>query len=667
MLEYLRQAAEYLQDNIITPLKQTASRAYHFIRDSFRDTVNENVEIVRRGVNLIPEEVLNNRFLQGLAATTHLGLPIINAIAAAPIAQKVCELTSRFISILNQRLICSAFLPAAIAVGQFASQGQIEREISQALRRRMANQFMGNGQEVVAHKSNPRRQRGYLSNTESLTALQRQFAASINNMTLEQIGSMANISASLALSFSTIGMARTLAFGLITAALGYGVSRVNSTMSDDIQRFEEQRKELFNIINHFNQYKLQIAQTGTQDIEGNRILEKLEQFNRLTKSINYKATLSKAFSAFCFITYPALIRYSGILIPPTANQLQSDMFAAQAVIFIKSMRDLISSQDAQHRHNLEHSINNLERFIEEIRQIIDYYEHPDFQRTYSSHHNVGCNDDTSVRISNMKLVIPPRENEPHSDFREYVSSVLQNSDDTMVKLNKANLTLKKGHTYRLVAPNGSGKSCLMDALIGCFATVSGQSHFTMAKEDICYVPQNIFIPYCDTLLNVILYGTGYNIHNMDATTLELQQQKIKICLQRLGEQQLIEQLTKEAIWSEQLSGGEKQIIGWLRVLLRPTPPSLLLLDEPIAALSSKYAQTVQEMVSEMLPSNATTVYVQHEKGKEPSMFMEEQPLANTTHIIYFNKDGSKQFEVCELMRRNLEQTSLSSSLGTMER
>jgi putative ATP-binding cassette transporter len=71
---------------------------------------------------------------------------------------------------------------------------------------------------------------------------------------------------------------------------------------------------------------------------------------------------------------------------------------------------------------------------------------------------------------------------------------------------------------------------------------------------------------------------------------------------------LVDQLEREDVWSQRLSGGEQQRIALARALLMQ--PDWLLLDESSSALDEKMEAEMYSLLAERLP-NTTIVSIGH--------------------------------------------------------
>lgn len=161
------------------------------------------------------------------------------------------------------------------------------------------------------------------------------------------------------------------------------------------------------------------------------------------------------------------------------------------------------------------------------------------------------------------------------------------------------LTLKPLHAGQLVAllgPNGSGKSTLLKALAGLLPlqqgsiTLHGQNldkiSFEQRAQHVVYLPQSLPASVHLRVLESVLVAARASALSVDAGHVGLEQ--VMALLRRLG----IEHLSMHYL--DQLSGGQKQLVGLAQALIRR--PRLLLLDEPLSALDLNFQFHVMDLL-----------------------------------------------------------------------
>ncbi|RLM26342.1 iron ABC transporter ATP-binding protein [Brenneria alni] len=170
--------------------------------------------------------------------------------------------------------------------------------------------------------------------------------------------------------------------------------------------------------------------------------------------------------------------------------------------------------------------------------------------------------------------------------------------------------LPRGKITVLLGPNGSGKSTLLRAMAGLNPSTGEvwlddsnlmQLPFARRAEKVVYLPQSLPAGVHLHVLESIIVAqrASGGLHNADS------QAEVMTLLRQLG----IEHLALSYL--DQLSGGQKQLVGLAQSLIRQ--PSLLLLDEPLSALDLNYQFHVMDLVRrETRKRNIITVVVVHD-------------------------------------------------------
>lgn len=170
-------------------------------------------------------------------------------------------------------------------------------------------------------------------------------------------------------------------------------------------------------------------------------------------------------------------------------------------------------------------------------------------------------------------------------------------------------TLPRGQITALLGPNGSGKSTLLRALAdlnpaqGSIA-LNGEELTALSSarraQKVVYLPQSLPAGvHLHALESVVVArrASGSSGDNVEAEAYAI--------LEKLGVAHLAMH------YLDQLSGGQKQLIGLAQSLIRQ--PELLLLDEPLSALDLNYQFHVMDIVArETRLRNIVTVVVIHD-------------------------------------------------------
>jgi len=173
--------------------------------------------------------------------------------------------------------------------------------------------------------------------------------------------------------------------------------------------------------------------------------------------------------------------------------------------------------------------------------------------------------------------------------------------------------LLPGTVTALLGPNGSGKSTLLKALAGLARTPRGS--VTLDGEEILhaslerrarrlvYLPQSLPAAVHLRVFESILVAGHAGAPGSTQSRPDVTQ--VYALLQRLGIAHLAMRFLDE------LSGGQKQLVGLAQALIRK--PRLLLLDEPLSALDLNYQFHVMDLLrQETAQHDLITVIVLHD-------------------------------------------------------
>lgn len=157
--------------------------------------------------------------------------------------------------------------------------------------------------------------------------------------------------------------------------------------------------------------------------------------------------------------------------------------------------------------------------------------------------------------------------------------------------------LVPGTVTALLGPNGSGKSTLLKALAGLLPIRHGQIQLddqdltqcspAERAQQLVYLPQSLPADVHLRVMESVLVAANASRLGDERTDLK----SILDLLDRLG----IGGLAMHYL--DQLSGGQKQLVGLAQALIRQ--PRLLLLDEPLSALDLNYQFHVMDLLRQV--------------------------------------------------------------------
>ena len=187
------------------------------------------------------------------------------------------------------------------------------------------------------------------------------------------------------------------------------------------------------------------------------------------------------------------------------------------------------------------------------------------------------------------------------------------AEDEPEVLSDINLTIPKGSRVGIVGKTGSGKSTLMDILMGLLEPTGGRirvdgkaidaENQNYWRQRIAHVPQHIYLSDASITENIAL-GVSPERIDMDRVRRAAHQAQIAEFIEshrqgydtRVGERGV------------QLSGGQRQRIGIARALYKEA--DVLVFDEASSALDTETETAVMQAVSQLDP-NLTLFIIAH--------------------------------------------------------
>lgn len=237
------------------------------------------------------------------------------------------------------------------------------------------------------------------------------------------------------------------------------------------------------------------------------------------------------------------------------------------------------------------------------------------------------------KINNQKFVpsVTKNLNFNNSIKLKNLSFKYQNSDDFVFQ--NLNFEIRKGDRIGIMGSTGSGKSTLIDLIMGLLSPSSGTieiDNTVLARDNgsvsawqnnISHVPQNIYLSDSSILENIAF---GISKNKID---------KNKVGNAAIGAQ-LINTINSlpnkfETLVGERgvkFSGGQKQRIGIARALYKES--SVIILDEATNALDAETEMAVINSINQLSP-DVTLIFIAHSKS-----------ALKCCNIIYQMKSGS---------------------------
>ena len=202
------------------------------------------------------------------------------------------------------------------------------------------------------------------------------------------------------------------------------------------------------------------------------------------------------------------------------------------------------------------------------------------------------------------------------DFKNEIelnSISFQYSNESPLVLNNLYLKIKKGERIGFVGETGSGKSTILDLIMGLLEPTSGvinvdgkaltDVELLKWRKNIAHVPQSIFL-IDSSLAENIAFGIPKEFIDLERVKKSAEQAQIAGFI----ENDLDGYDAKVGERGIRLSGGQRQRIGIARALYKNA--SILIFDEATSALDDKTEKAVIEAI-ENLNQNLTILFIAH--------------------------------------------------------
>ncbi len=170
-------------------------------------------------------------------------------------------------------------------------------------------------------------------------------------------------------------------------------------------------------------------------------------------------------------------------------------------------------------------------------------------------------------------------------------------DDGSVVVNEADIDIHAGEKVLVVGASGTGKSTLVRAISGLWPWGEGEIQL-QTKARLAFLPQQPYIPL-GTLRRAVTYPVAAD---------QVDEALVRATLEEVGLGHFAERIDEDTGWEDILSGGEKQRLGFARLLLQR--PDIIVMDEATAALDSASQEYLMKLILERL-ADATIVSVGH--------------------------------------------------------
>lgn len=188
-------------------------------------------------------------------------------------------------------------------------------------------------------------------------------------------------------------------------------------------------------------------------------------------------------------------------------------------------------------------------------------------------------------------------------------------DDSFIAVNDVSLSIKKGEFFSLLGPSGCGKTTILRMIAGFEDPTEGT--IFLGDKNIQGKPPNE--REVNTVFQNYALFPHMSVFENIAFSLRLKKEKESEIKRKVMEMiELTKLNSHEDKKPSQLSGGQKQRVAIARALVNK--PTVLLLDEPLAALDAKLRQhMLMELDTIHDEVGITFIYVTHDQSEAMSI------------------------------------------------
>ena len=226
---------------------------------------------------------------------------------------------------------------------------------------------------------------------------------------------------------------------------------------------------------------------------------------------------------------------------------------------------------------------------------------------------------------------------------------LSKSYKTKKAVNNINFKINENEIVGLLGPNGCGKTTTIGMILGLLKPTSGQvlingKNIENNKISILH-KMNFISPYIElpkkltVNQNLIVYGKLYNIKNLN--------ERINFLSEKLRLGDLLDKITGE------LSSGQKNRVSLAKALIND--PTVLLLDEPTAALDPETADFIRTFLEKLREEKKISVLLASHNMDEVKRLCNSVMMMKDGNIV----DGGTPEDLIEKYgQKNLEEVFL---------
>lgn len=195
-----------------------------------------------------------------------------------------------------------------------------------------------------------------------------------------------------------------------------------------------------------------------------------------------------------------------------------------------------------------------------------------------------------------------------------LSKTFENAVIKVHAVNQVNLAFEAGRSYAVIGPSGCGKSTLLN-MLGLILEASEGEIFIEDQAIMNFSPRkhaqlrNQYFGYVDQHYLLIEEQTVYEnltipfIYSTERLRKKERLKRVQSVLEKVSLEDKLHETVKN------LSGGQKQRVAIARAIINDA--TVILADEPTAALDNQTGQQIIDLLLSLVDSNKTLIMVTH--------------------------------------------------------
>jgi putative ABC transport system ATP-binding protein len=240
---------------------------------------------------------------------------------------------------------------------------------------------------------------------------------------------------------------------------------------------------------------------------------------------------------------------------------------------------------------------------------------------------------------------------------QHISKVYNKGQDDEVKaLRQVDLTIEKGEFVVIVGTNGSGKSTMLNMLLGTSFPTEGS--ILINGANITSLPQYKRSQWISMVFQNPAHGTAPDLtvlENFRLAALRAQRKGLTIGINEDFRKTVAEKVSTLGMGLENkldqlmgsLSGGQRQALTLLMGVMDRT--DILLMDEPTAALDPKSSQVVMQLADKINKEMGITILLITHSMKDALTYGDRLLMFHGGEIIRdLNKEAKKSLQLSDL-------------------